>query len=100
MNDGAPEGRGIFLIAAGLAPFQPETATLRARRLVLEEISAQVEEGRSFALETTLSGRTYAQLIPEWQRAGYRVSLVFLRLLGAGRPGWPRGAGGDHPRAV
>ena len=31
-------------------------------------------------LKTTLAGRRYAQLIPRWQAAGYRVHLIFLRL--------------------
>jgi predicted ABC-type ATPase len=37
-------------------------------------------QGRSFALETTLSGRRYAGLIPEWRAAGYYVKLIFLNL--------------------
>jgi len=35
----------------------------------------------SFAFETTLSGRHYAQLIPRWQSSGYRVKLFFLKLV-------------------
>lgn len=68
------------LIAAGLSPFQPETAALRAGRLMLEEISEQVHNRRSFAFETTLSGRTYARKIQEWQESGYHVKLIFLSL--------------------
>ena len=34
----------------------------------------------SFAFETTLSGRGYARLIPQWQADGYTVKLFFLRL--------------------
>ena len=47
---------------------------------MLEMIRRYVNEGRSFAFETTLSGRTYASMIPRWQEQGYRVSLVFLSL--------------------
>ena len=36
--------------------------------------------GDSFAFETTLSGRGYARLIPQWQEQGYLVELFFLRL--------------------
>lgn len=36
--------------------------------------------GESFAFETTLSGRHYARLIPQWQSSGYRVKLFFLKL--------------------
>lgn len=68
------------LIAAGIAPFQPETVAVRAGRLMLEEIEAQVRHRQSFAFETTLSGRTYAKKIHVWQALGYHVKLVFLSL--------------------
>ena len=68
------------LIAAGLAPFQPETAAFRAGRIMLQEIASNVNSGHSFAFETTLAGLTYAQMIPQWQAAGYRVKLIFLSL--------------------
>lgn len=68
------------LIAAGLSPFAPETAALQAGRLMLTQIAAHVAHGRSFALETTLSGLAYAQRIPQWRAAGYAVALHFLAL--------------------
>jgi predicted ABC-type ATPase len=71
------------LIAAGLSPFQPDAAALRAGRLMLEEIATLVAAGRSFAFETTLSGRTYAAMIPTWRSAGYQVKLLFLGLASA-----------------
>jgi predicted ABC-type ATPase len=69
------------LIAAGLAPFAPEAAAIRAGRLMLEEIATHVTRRQSFAFETTLSGLTYARRIPEWQAVGYRVELFFLALV-------------------
>lgn len=51
------------LIAAGLAPFAPETAAIKAARLMLNEIENNVKVGNSFAFETTLSGKGYAQHI-------------------------------------
>jgi len=68
------------LIAAGLAPFEPERAAFRAGRLMLEEIHRHVQKGENFAFETTLSGRGYAGLIPGWREQGYIVKLFFLRL--------------------
>lgn len=68
------------LIAAGLAPFEPERAALRAGRLMLEEIYNHIRRGESFAFETTLSGRTYVGLIPGWRARGYIVKVFFLRL--------------------
>jgi len=42
------------LIAAGLAPFNPESASSKAGRLMLEEIDKCVIAGHSFAFETML----------------------------------------------
>lgn len=68
------------LIAAGLAPFKPETAAVQAGRLMLAEMRRYVTLGESFAFETTLSGRSYARQIAAWQAAGYSVDLIFLKL--------------------
>jgi predicted ABC-type ATPase len=68
------------LIAAGLAPFQPDTAAIRAGRLMLEEIDRHFSAGRSFAFETTLAGHTYLHRIPRWRDAGFTVKLIFLSL--------------------
>ena len=68
------------LIAAGLSPFDPDAAAVRAGRLMLEEITAAVQRGASFALETTLSSQSYLRQIPAWQAPGYAVSLYFIRL--------------------
>ena len=68
------------LIAAGLAPFNPETASFKAGRLMLEEIDECVDAGHSFAFETTLSGMVYLKKIALWQAHGYQVKLWFLSL--------------------
>ena len=68
------------LIAAGLAPFAPATASIRAGRLMLEELDRHAQSGISFAFETTLSGLAYAKRIAEWRKLGYVVKLIFLRL--------------------
>jgi len=68
------------LIAAGLAPFNPETASFKAGRLMLEEIDECVDAGHSFAFETTLSGMVYLKKIALWQTHGYQVKLWFLSL--------------------
>lgn len=68
------------LIAAGLAPFAPETAAIRAGRLMLQEIALCVRHEESFAFETTLSGLTYLRQIAGWRAMGYRVKLFFLSL--------------------
>ena len=68
------------LIAAGIAPFAPEAAAVRAGRLMLQEIRRHAKAGDTFAFETTLSGRGYARMIPQWQKAGYHVKIIFLSL--------------------
>src|SRR5436190_11412615 len=65
------------LIAQGLSPFRPEAAAARAARLMLRMIADSVQREESFAIETTLSGRGYARMIPKWKEAGYRVVLLF-----------------------
>lgn len=68
------------LIAAGLSPFTPEVAALKAGRIMLEQIHEHAQKGDNFAFETTLSGRIYVQLIPRWQAEGYIIKLFFLQL--------------------
>jgi predicted ABC-type ATPase len=68
------------LIAAGLSPFAPETAALKAGRLMLKEIADCVRRRESFAFETTLSGLSYVTKIKQWRALGYHVSLYFLAL--------------------
>ena len=68
------------LIAAGLSPFAPEAAALKAGRLMLAEIDDCVRKAESFAFETTLAGFAYLGRIQLWRAASYHVSLFFLRL--------------------
>ena len=68
------------LIAAGLSPFAPEVAAIKAGRVMLEEIAACVRREESFAFETTLSGLGYLTHIQQWRAQGYLVSIYFLAL--------------------
>jgi predicted ABC-type ATPase len=68
------------LIAAGIAPFAPESAAITAGRIMLELMQKNVASGTSFAFETTLSGLGYARMIPQWRALGYFVELFFLAL--------------------
>ena len=80
---GCPVFVNADLIAAGLAPFAPETAAVQAGRLMLQELARHFASRTSFAFETTLSGRGYLRMIAQWQAAGYRVKLIFLELASA-----------------
>ena len=68
------------LIAAGLSPFAPEAAAIKAGKLMLKEIDDAVTNEGSFAFETTLAGLAYVQHIRRWRESGYHVKLFFLRL--------------------
>ncbi len=88
------------LIAAGLSPFAPEVAAIKAGRLIIEEMAALSAAGESFAFETTLSGLAYIQHIKKWQKLGYHVSLFFLALnsadLAVERVAWRVSQGGHN----
>lgn len=77
---GCPVFVNADLIAAGLAPFTPESAAIPAARLMLRELDRHFASRTSFAFETTLAGRGYLRLIDQWRAAGYRVKLIFLQL--------------------
>jgi predicted ABC-type ATPase len=68
------------LIATGLSPLHPELAARAAGRLLLSELDRLTKERGSFALESTLSGRTYVERIERMKRAGYRIEIIFLKL--------------------
>jgi len=76
---GCPDFLNADSLAVGLGSPQASAAAVRAGRLLVEGINSRVAEGKSFALETTLSGRGYARAIPRWKDLGYRVKLLFLR---------------------
>ncbi len=67
-------------IARGLSPFNPDKAAIKAGRLMLERISELLENGQSFAFETTLSTRSYVNLVEQAKSKGYEVILLFLAL--------------------
>lgn len=66
------------LIAQGLSPFSPQSAALKAGRLLLEEIQKLVGKEVDFAFESTLSGKTYALLLGDLKRKGYKIHIVYL----------------------
>jgi predicted ABC-type ATPase len=46
-------------IAKGLSPFQPETVSFEAGRIMLERINNLLDEANDFAFETTLATRIH-----------------------------------------
>jgi predicted kinase len=67
-------------IARGLSPLEPQAGAVKAARLLLKEIKATLRRRQTFALETTLSGKTYVRLLQRARRGGYEIELHYLWL--------------------
>lgn len=67
-------------IAHGLSPFNFEGVTFQAGRIMVERLNQLLNEKKSFAFETTLSGVTYLQFIKTAKLAGYDIILFFIWL--------------------
>lgn len=72
------------LIAAGLAPFAPETAAVQAGRVMLQELARHFANRASFAFETTLSGRAYLHRMRAWRNACARAAITFRKTQSGG----------------
>lgn len=66
------------LIAQGLSPFSPRAAAIKAGKLVLQQIHEFADKEIDFAFETTLSGKSYANLFKKFTQKGYKLHLYFL----------------------
>jgi len=66
------------LIAQGVSPFSPEAVSFRAGRLMLEEINSYAKRREDFSFETTLSGRSFLNLIRRLRTSRYKVHFFFL----------------------
>ncbi len=53
---------------------------MAAGRLFLSELDRHSAGGNDFAFESTLSGLTYLPRLRTWQKAGYRIEIIYLKL--------------------
>lgn len=67
-------------IAKGISPFQPEKAGIEAGRMMLIRIKKLLQSGENFAFETTLSTRSYVNLIQRAKDLNYQVTCLFFFL--------------------
>ncbi len=67
-------------IAKGISPLIPEKAGIRSGRLMLQRIKELILLNESFAIETTLSTKSYKQLVQSAKNKNYEVILLFLTL--------------------
>jgi len=68
------------LIAAGLSPLDPARAPLRAGRLMMERVEELMKDGKTFAVESTLAGRTFLDLAQRAKIDSWKVGVVYLWL--------------------
>jgi len=65
-------------IARGLSPLDPTLCAFRAGRLLLEEARSLIAAKASFAIESTLSGKTHIALIRDAKARGYRILMHYI----------------------
>jgi predicted ABC-type ATPase len=67
-------------IARGISPFNPSSVDLLAGKLMIKRIADLLSQNKSFALETTLSGNNYVNLVTKAKDQSYLINLIFLYL--------------------
>jgi predicted ABC-type ATPase len=87
-------------IARGLSPLDPTLSAFRAGRILIEEARALLSAKASFAIESTLSGKTCIAMLRNAKEQGYRIVLHYI-LIGSARQAVDRVAlrvihGGHH----
>ena len=65
-------------IARGLSPLDPTLSAFRAGRILIEEARALLSAKASFAIESTLSGKTYIAMLRHAREQGYRIVLHYI----------------------
>jgi predicted ABC-type ATPase len=67
-------------IAKGLSPFNVEKVAFEAGRIMLTRIDELLKQKIDFAIETTLSSKTYISLIHKAKEKGYNVKMLYVWL--------------------
>jgi len=68
------------LIALQLSPENPERVALKAGRIAIDRIKSLLQQKRSFAVETTLSGRFHLDVVKTAKSDGWNVGIVYIGL--------------------
>jgi predicted ABC-type ATPase len=71
---------GADSIAAELAPSNPTSMQFDAGREFLRRVTEQLRRQESFVVESTLSGRSFRNLLAAAKQAGFRSTIVFVYL--------------------
>ena len=72
-------------IARGLSPLDPSLTAFKAGRLLIEEARGLIAAKASFAIDSTLSGKTYVAMIRDAKTQGYRFLLQYIRIGSGGQ---------------
>lgn len=75
-------------IASGISPFNPAAAQTKAAHILLESLKESITRKETFALESTLSGKTYARYLNLAKASGFTIHLHYLDLPSADES-WP-----------
>lgn len=67
-------------IAKGISPFNSGSAAIEAGRVMLRRIDELITKKANFAIETTLSVRSYVRWLTRAKQEGYLITLVFFWL--------------------
>lgn len=67
-------------IAKGISPFQPDSVSLQAGRIMIKRIEELLNSGVDFAFETTLTTLSYVDTIKTAKEKGYSVTLLYFWL--------------------
>jgi len=67
-------------IARGISPFNPEKGAIRAGKIMLTTIDELLEKQVDFAIETTLTTKSYTRTVAYAQSIGYEVTMLFFWL--------------------
>lgn len=67
-------------IARGLSPLDPRAADRAAGRVALMRARELIRERRTFAMETTLAGRSHLGLVAEAEARGLQFGLLYFAL--------------------
>ena len=70
-------------VARGLSPLDPSLAAFKAGRLVLEETKSLIRAGESFAIESTLSGKTHVAMLRAARERGFRIVIHYVAIASA-----------------
>jgi predicted ABC-type ATPase len=68
------------IIARGLNGLNPEGVSIRAGRIMLQQLDDLAAAKEDFAFETTLAARTYASWLGDLRAGGYEVYLYYYWL--------------------